>query len=643
MLDEAHHVKNPHTKLASLFVSDDAREDARMLSGALEGGFERMLFLTATPFQLGHSELLDVISRFQGIDWKSLEGDEGRVRFDSEVKALEAALDEAQRAAVELDWQWGKLRRSDLSGDQEQEIEAWWHRVLALPDAEPERIQQIVRAYRRTKEALGAAEACLRPWVIRHLRARMFSDATTPRRQRLVGHGIVSGSANETTGLPVTDNALLPFLLASRAQAVVSQLAREQRDHRIYRATFAEGLSSSYETFLETRGHTPEDVDEDAIDHDALEDPRLARYIERLRASLPGEAAFAEHPKVAAVVARVGTLWEAGEKVVVFCRYRVTGRALVKHISNSLTRRLWAGAAARLGLRAAEARELAAAWGEGFDLDRPLGRTIQASAQEMLASSRTIDHAERDRIADIVRRFVRTPLFLARYVDLTAEDRTAALDHALRHGEAESLRGRLVSFARFLEGLTSHERAKYLDALGRIHPGPQYEPPDDSERHGSVELLPNVRLASGAVRPEVRERLLLGFNTPFFPEILVASSVMAEGVDLHLNCRHIVHHDLDWNPSVLEQRTGRVDRINCKAERSLRSIEVALPYVGGTQDEKMYRVVMDRERWFQIVMGEDFKTDEYTTEVIAERVPLPSSVAKELTLRLDVAVVAGGT
>lgn len=181
------------------------------------------------------------------------------------------------------------------------------------------------------------------------------------------------------------------------------------------------------------------------------------------------------------------------------------------------------------------------------------------------------------------------------------------------------------------------------EALGRIHPGPQYEPPDDSERHGSVELLPNVRLASGAVRPEVRERLLLGFNTPFFPEILVASSVMAEGVDLHLNCRHIIHHDLDWNPSVLEQRTGRVDRINCKAERTLRSIEVALPYVGGTQDEKMYRVVMDRERWFQIVMGENFKTDEYATEVLAERVPLPTSVAKELSLRLDIAAVAGGT
>jgi superfamily II DNA/RNA helicase len=151
-----------------------------------------------------------------------------------------------------------------------------------------------------------------------------------------------------------------------------------------------------------------------------------------------------------------------------------------------------------------------------------------------------------------------------------------------------------------------------------------------------VKLLPSVRLASGAVPREVRRRLLLGFNTPFLPEVLVASSVMAEGVDLHLNCRHIIHHDLDWNPSVIEQRTGRVDRIGAKAEQVGRSIEVCLPFVGGTQDEKMYRVVMDRERWFQVVMGEQFRTDEFSTEEAALRVPLPEAVTRELTLRLEV-------
>ena len=32
-------------------------------------------------------------------------------------------------------------------------------------------------------------------------------------------------------------------------------------------------------------------------------------------------------------------------------------------------------------------------------------------------------------------------------------------------------------------------------------------------------------------------QLLLSFNTPFYLDVLVASSVLAEGVDLHLNCQ----------------------------------------------------------------------------------------------------------
>jgi superfamily II DNA/RNA helicase len=126
------------------------------------------------------------------------------------------------------------------------------------------------------------------------------------------------------------------------------------------------------------------------------------------------------------------------------------------------------------------------------------------------------------------------------------------------------------------------------------------------------------------------------FNTPFFPDILVTSSVMAEGVDLHLNCRHIIHHDLAWNPSTLEQRTGRVDRIGSKAERCGEPIYVYLPYLSETQDEKMYRVVMERERWFNIVMGEKYKVDASTTDKYAERIPLPEELANELAFKLEV-------
>ena len=129
---------------------------------------------------------------------------------------------------------------------------------------------------------------------------------------------------------------------------------------------------------------------------------------------------------------------------------------------------------------------------------------------------------------------------------------------------------------------------------------------------------------------------MLTFNTPFFPEVLISSAVMGEGVDLHHECRHTVHHDLDWNPSVLEQRTGRLDRLGSKAEVTGLPIVVYEPFLEGTQDEKQFRVVKDRERWFNVVMGEKLELDERSTERLAERVPLPAEAAAEIALRLEV-------
>jgi len=69
ILDEAHHLKNRWTVFASLFTSPQAEQDANLLRGPFAGVFDRMLFLTATPFQLGHHELTEVLRRFTAVRW----------------------------------------------------------------------------------------------------------------------------------------------------------------------------------------------------------------------------------------------------------------------------------------------------------------------------------------------------------------------------------------------------------------------------------------------------------------------------------------------------------------------------------------------------------------------------------------------
>ena len=128
ILDEAHHAKNPWTRLAQLFASPEAAEDVSA-QGPFNGVFSRMLFLTATPFQLGHRELIEVLRRFTGVRWTS---PDGRVDYEQTLQTLETALDDAQRSALRLEASWSKLSPDDVGSDA---AGSWWKdRSADLPD-----------------------------------------------------------------------------------------------------------------------------------------------------------------------------------------------------------------------------------------------------------------------------------------------------------------------------------------------------------------------------------------------------------------------------------------------------------------------------------------------------------------------------
>lgn len=71
-------------------------------------------------------------------------------------------------------------------------------------------------------------------------------------------------------------------------------------------------------------------------------------------------------------------------------------------------------------------------------------------------------------------------------------------------------------------------------------------------------------------------------------------------------------------------------------------IRIYLPYIAETKDQKMYQVVTDRERWFNVVMGHKFLTDVRTTEAMTTRIPPPDSAAAPLAMRLEVVPVGRG-
>jgi hypothetical protein len=58
------------------------------------------------------------------------------------------------------------------------------------------------------------------------------------------------------------------------------------------------------------------------------------------------------------------------------------------------------------------------------------------------------------------------------------------------------------------------------------------------------------------------------FNTPFWPHVLVTTSLGQEGLDFHVWCRQLLHWDLCPSPLDLEQREGRIQRFGGLSVRS---------------------------------------------------------------------------
>lgn len=87
-----------------------------------------------------------------------------------------------------------------------------------------------------------------------------------------------------------------------------------------------------------------------------------------------------------------------------------------------------------------------------------------------------------------------------------------------------------------------------------------------------------------------RQRLIMGFNTPFYPNVLIATSVFQEGVNLHLQCRNVYHYGIAWTPGDNEQRVGRVDRLFGRVNTQLAKgedgeLRISYPYLAGSFDE----------------------------------------------------------
>lgn len=81
--------------------------------------------------------------------------------------------------------------------------------------------------------------------------------------------------------------------------------------------------------------------------------------------------------------------------------------------------------------------------------------------------------------------------------------------------------------------------------------------------------------------------------------VLVSTEVASEGVDLQF-CRVIVNYDLPWNPTRIEQRIGRIDRLGQNSD----IIHVWNLFFADTIDDRIVVRLLERLRIFEEALGE---------------------------------------
>jgi len=179
--------------------------------------------------------------------------------------------------------------------------------------------------------------------------------------------------------------------------------------------------------------------------------------------------------------------------------------------------------------------------------------------------------------------------------------------------------------------------APLVEAQGRI-------PRSEWRNYIRQQLVPisPIEWVSGDKSSDNRSPIARRFRMPGYPVVLVATSVMQEGEDLHVCCDRVTHFGISGSPIGIEQKNGRVDRIGSMAHRRLQrlksveqaGIRVHFPHL--TESMEWYQIrdlaINLNEHWRSMHKFDGASPEEVPVlgEVIADRRPIPEQLQERL-------------
>jgi hypothetical protein len=136
------------------------------------------------------------------------------------------------------------------------------------------------------------------------------------------------------------------------------------------------------------------------------------------------------------------------------------------------------------------------------------------------------------------------------------------------------------------------------------------------------------------------------FRMPGFPYVVITTDVLKEGEDLHTYCSDIYHYGIAWNPSDMEQRTGRIDRINSKSYFKLKedkevtfdnSLHVFYPYLSDTLEVNQVAKVFKKmngfiDTFYDVTIKIKKESTTSSDEIVSH---IPPQIKKQLSSKYD--------
>ncbi len=189
IIDEAHNYKNPWVMGHKLFNDEDSP------GHTLRDKFEKILFLTATPFQLRYQELLNIFKMFKAAK-TCAKG------FDDQIKRLEGLLSDYSKAVERFEYAWSQFSKKSGNG---------------ISEGEKTRFLEDCRAYQEARKAKETLEPWLRKLIVRNVK---------PKEHRKIVFGSCNNHDNSDCGIDIPGKDKPLFFSLLRLENEISQVER---------------------------------------------------------------------------------------------------------------------------------------------------------------------------------------------------------------------------------------------------------------------------------------------------------------------------------------------------------------------------------------------------------------------------------